>query len=398
MNETRIHGWMAGCLLLVSAMLIPVRPAAAAEGAAISVVLPLTGGASFLGKAERRTLEIVEEMVNEGGGIGGRTLHFAFSDDQSQPQTAVQLAAGLVARHPPVVLGSAVVAMCNAMAPLMRDGPVMYCFSPGIHPPPGSYVFTSNISTVDLASTLIRFYRLKGWTRLALITSTDASGQDAERGIQSVLARPENRGVRLVADEQFTPTDVSVAAQIERIRAAQPQALIAWSTGGPIGTVFKGLVQGGVTLPVGTTNGNMTLAQMRQYADFLPKELYIPSSEWPRHGAALTLPPAVETAQAQFFAAYEKAGIEPDVAASLSWDPALIVVQALRALGPQATAAQVKAYIAGLKGFGGINGVYDFTALPQRGLDEQDAVVTRWNAARKSWDVVSRPTGVPLAK
>jgi branched-chain amino acid transport system substrate-binding protein len=284
------------------------------------------------------------------------------------------------------------------MAPLMKNGPVMYCLSPGIHPEKGDYVFTSNVSTLDLASSLVTFYRLKGWTKIALITSTDASGQDAERGIKEVLSRPGNKGMTLVANEHFTPTDVSVSAQIEEIRAAQPQALIAWSTGGPIGTVFKGIIQAGLDIPVGTTNGNMTLAQMTQYADFLPKQLFIPSSEWPKHDASLALDPAVEKAQAGFFAAYDAAKITPDVAAGLAWDPALLVVDALRKLGPEATAVQVRDYLAKLKGFAGINGVYDFPKIPQRGLDEKDAVVTLWNPAQKAWEVVSKPTGVPLKR
>jgi branched-chain amino acid transport system substrate-binding protein len=257
-------------------------------------------------------------------------------------------------------------------------------------------VYTSNVSTLDLATSLVRYFRLKGWTRVALITSTDASGQDAERGIKDVLARPDNKDVSLVANEHFTPTDVSVSAQIEKISAAQPQALIAWSTGGPIGTVFKGIIQAGLDLPVGTTNGNMTLAQMTQYADFLPKQLFIPSSEWPKHDARLTLDPAVEKAQAGFFATYEAAKVTPDVAAVLAWDPALLVVDAIRKLGPAATAVQVRDHLAKLQGFPGINGVYDFPRIPQRGLDERDAVVTLWDPGQKTWKVVSKPTGIPL--
>ncbi|MDB5405925.1 MAG: receptor ligand binding region family protein [Rhodospirillales bacterium] len=381
---------------MVLAMALLATPALAAEDYEINVVLPLTGGGSFLGKAEQQGLQLAEGYVNGEGGIQGRKLKFIFHDDQSQPQTAVQLASQIVASHPAVVIGSAVVGMCNAMAPLMREGPVMYCLSPGIHPEKGDYVFTSNVSTVDLASALITFYRLKGWTKLALITSTDASGQDAERGIKDVLARPDNKGVTLVANEHFTPTDVSVSAQIEKISAAQPQALIAWSTGGPIGTVFKGIIQAGLDLPVGTTNGNMTLAQMTQYADFLPKQLFIPSSEWPKHDARLTLDPAVEKAQAGFFATYEAAKVTPDVAAVLAWDPALLVVDAIRKLGPAATAVQVRDDLAKLQGFPGINGVYDFPRIPQRGLDERDAVVTLWDPGQKTWKVVSKPTGIPL--
>jgi branched-chain amino acid transport system substrate-binding protein len=380
------------------AMALLVAPAMAAEDYEINVVLPLTGGGSFLGKAEQQGLQLAETFVNRDGGIQGRKVKFVFHDDQSRPQTAVQLASQIVASHPAVVIGSAIVAMCNAMAPLMKNGPVMYCLSPGIHPEKGDYVFTSNVSTLDLASSLVTFYRLKGWTKIALITSTDASGQDAERGIKEVLSRPGNKGMTLVANEHFTPTDVSVSAQIEEIRAAQPQALIAWSTGGPIGTVFKGIIQAGLDIPVGTTNGNMTLAQMTQYADFLPKQLFIPSSEWPKHDASLALDPAVEKAQAGFFAAYDAAKITPDVAAGLAWDPALLVVDALRKLGPEATAVQVRDYLAKLKGFAGINGVYDFPKIPQRGLDEKDAVVTLWNPAQKAWEVVSKPTGVPLKR
>jgi branched-chain amino acid transport system substrate-binding protein len=112
----------------VLAMALLAAPAMAAEDYEINVVLPLTGGGSFLGKAEQQGLQLAETYVNGEGGIAaGRKLKFVFHDDQSQPQTAVQLASEIVAAHPAVVIGSAVVGMCSAMAPLMKDGPVMYC-------------------------------------------------------------------------------------------------------------------------------------------------------------------------------------------------------------------------------------------------------------------------------
>ena len=371
--------------------------AAAAEATHdINVILPLTGGASFLGKEEQKALQLVEKMINKDGGIRGQPLKFVFYDDQSSPQTAVQLTNRAIASKPALVLGASLASVCNAMAPLMQSGPLMYCFSPGIHPPKGSYVFTSSVSTVDLAQALIRFFRLKGWTRIAFMTSADATGQDAERGLDQAVALPENQGVTVVERAHFNTSDVSVAAQIERIKAAQPQALIAWSTGTPIATVFKGIVQAGLDIPIATTHGNMTYAQMTQYAAFLPKQLYFPSPKWVPHEGILTLEPAVEKAQKQFFDTFKEANIKPDIAATLAWDPALIVIDALRHLGPSATASQVRDYIANLKGFAGINGLYDFPSVPQRGLDAQGAVVTLWNPARQAWELVSKPTGIPL--
>jgi hypothetical protein len=56
----------------------------------------------------------------------------------------------------------------------------------------------------------------------------------------------------------------------------------------------------------------------------------------------------------------------------------------------------LRAALAQTKGYAGVNGVYDFTATPQRGLDVTDAVVTRWAPAKNIWEIVSKPTGIPL--
>lgn len=364
----------------------------------INAVLPLTGGASFLGKEEQKALQLAEPVINKAGGIQGQPVHFIFYDDQTNPQTAVQLTDRIIAAKPAVLLGSTLVAVCNAMAPLMQNGPAMYCFSPGIHPPKGSYVFTSSVSTLDLADAQIRYFRLKGWTRLAFMTSADATGQDAEHGLDAVVNRPENKDITVVERAHFNTTDVSVAAQIEHIKAANPQALIAWSTGTPIATVFKGIVQAGLDIPIATTNGNMTYAQMTQYAAFLPKQLYIAAPEWVQHAGVIKLDPEVEKAQQQYFDAYKAANARPDIAASLAWDPAMIVIDTLRHLGPNATAQQVRDYIANLKGYAGINGIYDFPKIPQRGLDVQGAVITLWSPEHQTWELVSKPTGIPLGQ
>jgi branched-chain amino acid transport system substrate-binding protein len=370
--------------------------AAKAQAYDINVILPLTGGGAFLGKAEQKSLQLAEPVINKAGGIQGDPVHFIFSDDQSAPQTSVQLATHIIASKPAVILGSTLVGACSAMAPLMQDGPLMYCFSPGIHPAPGSYVFTSTVSTLDVADALIRYFRMKGWTKLAFLTSADASGQDGARGLDEIVSRPENKDITVVDRAQFNITDVSVAAQIEHIKAANPQALIAWSTGAPIATVFKGIIQAGFDIPVATTYGNMTYAQMTQYAAFLPKELYVPSSVWPQHDGLFKLDPAVESAQRLFFDSFNAAGEKPDIAYTLAWDPAMIVVDALKHLGTNATAKQVRDYIVSLKDFAGVDGMYDFTRSPQRGLSAQDSIVTMWNPTKQAWQWVSKPTGIPL--
>ena len=107
----------------------------------------------------------------------------------------------------------------------------------------------------------------------------------------------------------------------------------------------------------------------------------------------------VEEQQKKFYAAFNAAhGVKPDNMSALAWDPAGIVVAALRKLGTKATAAQVKEFVTSQTSYPGINGIYDFKSVPQRGLTVKNALVTRWDPAAGTWIVVSEPTGTPLPK
>jgi len=382
------------CLLFIAG---PAR-AQAAEPVRLHVILPITGSASFLGREQQTAIGLIEKQVNAAGGIAGRPVAFAYHDDESKPQTSVQLVTEILAEHPAVILGPSVNPACSAVAPLLAKGPVDYCFSPVIRPAPGSFVFASGVIATDIESTLIRFFRLKGWTRLALVVGTDATGQEAERGYDEALALPENKEVRFVERIRFNPSDMSVAAQMERVRSAKPQAVIVWTTGAPLATVFKGLIQAGLDLPVAASYGNMTYPQMAAFAGFLPKELYFPSPLWVAHAGDLALGPDIAAAQKIFYGAYEAAGGQPDAAAGTVWDPVMTIIDALKRLGPDTDAATLHAHLSHLTRYAGVNGLYDFARTPQRGLTQENAVVTRWDGEAKRWRVVSQLTGIPLAR
>jgi branched-chain amino acid transport system substrate-binding protein len=392
----RVRHSLSLATLLIAAAMTQGSAQPPANDISIDVIVPLTGTFSFIGKQEQIALQIGEQVVNKAGGVRGRPIHFNYYDDQSNPQYAVQLTKEVIARKSPILLGTSVTAGCNAMLPLLRNGPVTYCFSPGVHPPQGSYMFSSSLSTRDAQSALIRYARLRGWTRIAMITSTDASGQDGEQGLEEAMKSPDNAGVKLVEATRFNLTDLNVAAQIEQMKAADPQLIIAWTIGTPLATVLKGLIQGGVDLPVATSPGNMTYAQMRQYADFLPKELYMPSPQWPEQYAGVKLDPAVVKAKDTFFNALNAANVAADSAATLSWDPMMILVDTLRAIGPEASAKEIASHLSGLSNYPGIDGLYDFQKVPQRGIGEDSAVITRWRPELKTWQIVSQPRGIPV--
>ena len=361
----------------------------------INAVLPLTGAVAFLGKGEQAALEVVQDLVNKRGGIRGRPIRFVVLDDQSSPQLAVQLTNGLIAKGVPAIIGSTLAAICNAQAPLVKDGPVLFCLSPVITPPAGSYVFTSGQTTDDLISATLRFLQSRGWRKIALITANDATGQDFDARIDRIMGLPENRSASLVAHEHFNLADISVAAQMAHVKSSGANVLIAWTTGTQEGTLLRGAVDAGIDLPVLISPAHLTYADMKAYAAFLPKEVYFP-------GTAAFAPDSlpngpIKRAVADYLAAFRSHGIEPDQGYLFTWNPALLIVDALNKYGLGATPAQIREFIGSYRGAGAL-GQYDFQGIPQRGLNGSSVIIVRWDPAKGTWVGASRFGGEPLRR
>jgi branched-chain amino acid transport system substrate-binding protein len=370
-------------------------PARSAEPYDINVVISATGPGAFLGQAAIQSLTAIEKLVNSTGGIKGRPVHFVIADDQTAPAVAVQLATGLIAKGVPVILGSAVGATCSAMTPLFKNGPVNYCFAPVIHPVAPSYVFSAGASTRDLSLAGLRWARLHGIKKIAFLDATDTTGQDGETVSKANLALPEFAGLQLVANEHFNVTDINVNAQLARIKASGAELLYAQTVGTPFGTVLKNAYDSGLDLPILTNAGNINFTQMTQYAGFLPKEVYFTGYRFLEHATAA--PGPVREAQNQFIKAMNAVGVaRPDFSHNFAWDSTMIVIDALRHLGTNATAEQIREYIVALHGYAGINGIMDFRDGQQRGLTTNAALVVRWDTNKHDFVAASRPGGYAL--
>lgn len=85
-----------------------------------------------------------------------------------------------------------------------------------------------------------------------------------------------------------------------------------------------------------------------------------------------------------------------DTGTGIGWDPGMIVIDALSALGPDATPDRVHDCIEHLQGYAGISGIYDFRDGGQRGLTEKTVVMLRWDNTQFRWVAVSKPGGDPM--
>jgi branched-chain amino acid transport system substrate-binding protein len=379
---------------IAAAVCLGLRPAIAADPVDVPVILSLTGTAAFVGRGSQQSLQLIEEYVNRTGGIGGRPLRFVFQDDETNPQVGVQLMNGLIAQKTTVMLGSVNVGVCQAMAALVKDGPVMYCLSPGVHPEEGSYEFSALTSTTDAIDIALHYFHDINLRRVAIITATDATGQDADRMLDATIASLHGE-MQIVDREHFNPTDISVAAQMAKMKGANPQLLVDWATGSPAATVLRAYKEAGLDIPVLTSYGNAVNVLMRQqWQPFLPNNLYI--SAQGNLAPQQVADPALKAALAAYFDELARNSLQPDVVNGGAWDAGLLVAEALRKLGPAAPASQIRAFIANTRGWAGISGRYDFKAIPQRGIGRDVMYIARWDIAKQTWVAVSHAGGVPL--
>lgn len=383
----------AAAALLLS---VPYAPARAAEPYQINAIVSLTGSFAFLGNAEAASIRLVETLANKQGGINGTPIQMVIQDDQSNPQVAIQLANQIIAQHPAVMLGPTYVASCLAVAPLVRaNGPVQYCFAPTIHPPPGSYTFSGGASSYDQAVESLVFIQAKGWRRAAMITTTDATGQDIEAQFRAAYSTKRFAGLSLVDVEHFAPADVSIAAQMSKIEAQKPDVILLATVGTATGTALRGMQNAGLDdIPVVSNLGNVLHAAVNQFEPLFPKEIYFTAPRFIARDVSRAGP--VRDAQLSFYKAYAEQKIDPDVGNNFSWDPTWILIGALRHLGTKATAREVLDYVEHLHGFAGTDGIYDYTGGDQRGLALSSLVICRWDGAKKTWVTVSEPGGKPL--
>jgi branched-chain amino acid transport system substrate-binding protein len=391
MRTPRFLATLAAAALL--AIWSPIAQAAG-EPYDIYAVLPITGGAAFLGKQEAEALKVFEDNFNKAGGIGGRPLHFVIYDDQTSSQQAVTMMAQALDKHPAIVLDGGPATTCRATAALIANGPVQYCFTPSIHPAPGSFQFSALYSSDDQLGVTMRYFKARGFKRIAVLNGNDASGQDADQILQALIKTPDyaDAGVSFVAYEHYNLTDLSVTAQLSRIKAAGAQAFIAFTTGTAIATVLHGMQDLGLDIPLMTSAGNMAYAQMESYKAFMPKELLFA-------GPPALVPDqitdrGVRKAVAEYTAAFKAAGGQrPDLLAAVAWDPVQLLMTVLQKRGVNATPEQIRAEIASTRDFAATLGRYNFVATPQRGISSNWVIMERWDPDKDAWVTVSKPGG-----
>jgi branched-chain amino acid transport system substrate-binding protein len=318
---------------------------------------------------------IVEE-VNKKGGINGHPLQLVVYDDESDATKCNLAVKKLIKKDEvPVIIGPSTSGNSMAVVGVAEESkvPLISCAaSHKIVTPIESrkWVFKVAGSDSHVVEKLFEYMKKKSIEKIAVMSPSDGFGASGREEI--VRLAPLN-GMTVVADERYGPQDTDLTAQLTKIRSAQPQAIINWSTGPTQILAVKNWRDLGMD--------SIPLYQSHGFGSRKNIQLAGPASE----GVLLALArvnvgPLLPENDAQkkvimeYTKAYEERYKEPISSfGGHAWDSLHLAMAALQSVGPNA--AKIRDFLENTRGFVGQHGIFNFSAEDHNGLSKDDLVM-----------------------
>lgn len=351
----------------------PYEVQAAGEPYKIGAVFSITGGASFLGEPEKKTAEMIRDEVNKQGGINGHPIELIVYDDETDATKCNLAVKRLVKKDEvPVIIGPTTSGTSLAVVSIAEEAqiPLISCAaSYKIVSPVESHKWTFKVAGSDshVVGKMFDYMKTKGITKIAIMTVSDGFGSS---GREELLRLAPETGITIVADERYGPQDTDLSAQMTKIRATQPQAIVNWSTGPTQILAVKNWRDLGMdSIPLYQSHGfgnrkNLELAGKAAEGVLLPL-------------ARVNIGPLLPDDQLQkkvimeYTKAYETLYKEPISSfGGHAWDSMHLAIAALKAVGPEP--AKIRDFIENTKNFVGMHGIFNFSPQDHNGLSKND--------------------------
>ncbi len=250
--QTRIFGAVA----LFAAVLLAVVPVAAADTYKIGGVFSVTGRASFLGDPEKRSMELMVDEINNAGGIDGKMLEAVIYDTEGDPTKAVMSVNKLINKDRVIaIVGPSTTPTTLAIMPLAvrAQVPLISCAAGNkITEPAQPYVFKTAQSDILAVASIYGHMKAEGIQKIGILTVSNAFG---ESGREQLEAQAGDFGITVARAEKFGAKDTDMTAQLTKIRADDPEAVVCWGTNPGPAVVAKNADQLGLEVPLYQSHG-----------------------------------------------------------------------------------------------------------------------------------------------
>jgi len=340
---------MAACVML-----------ACGGGSAIKVglVVPLTGDVKTFGESARNGAMLAFDEVNAAGGINGRKIQVIATDDKNDPTEAANAGSKLIDMDQVVAILGSVSSKCSSPLSDKCQASRIPMITPTSTNPKVTvsedgkrkdYVFRACFIDPFQGTVGARFARdsLKAKTAAVMFDV----GNDYSKGLADYFkAAFEQDGGKITAFESYAKDDVDFSALLTKVKQAGPDALFLPDYYNKVGLIARQARQLGLKSVFlggdGWDSPEMTkIAGDAIYGGYFTNH-YSPDD--PR--------PLVQEWVKKYQA---KHGQRPDALATLGYDAALLLVQALKN-SPNARPEEIKTAIQAIRDFPCVSGKITF--------------------------------------
>lgn len=312
---------MIKSLLALAAM----GSAAVAQGAEIKlgVAAALTGGAGQYGASIRNGFELAAEQINAAGGINGDTIALVIEDEQGKKDEAINVFKKLIFQDKVLLVFGPTLSNSAQAAHPIAQGAKTPAFgtsntADGITTI-GNYIFRNSVTEADvLPETISVAAKHTGLKNVAVLYGND--DVFTKSGYDNFKKALEDLKIPVTTTETFAKGDVDFKAQLTKIKASNPDAIVLSALiaeGGPIMVQARQL---GLNVPVLGGNG-MNSVRVFELAKGASDNLWV-GSPWSIQNQSPENKHFVETYTAKF-------GAPPDQFAAQSYDALHIVREGL---------------------------------------------------------------------
>lgn len=310
--------------LLVALAATGMVATAGAADLKIGVAEALSGGAAQYGAAIKNGFQLAADEINAAGGINGNKLVLQIEDEQGKKEEAINVFKKLIFQDKVLmVFGPTLSNSAQAADPIAQAGKTVAFgtsnTADGITSI-GDYVFRNSVTEADVLPETIKIAAKKnGIKKVAVLYGND--DVFTKSGYDNFKKALEDLKIPVTTTETFAKGDVDFKAQLTKIKASNPDAIVLSALiaeGAPIMVQARQL---GIKVPFIGGNG-MNSVKVFDLAKGASDGLWV-GSPWSIENAT--------PANTKFIAAYKaKYSIAPDQFAAQSYDAMHIAAAALK--------------------------------------------------------------------
>lgn len=340
--------------------------AVAGEVIKVGAILAVTGGASFLGAPEAKTLQMLVDEVNAKGGVNGHKIELIIKDSAANPEKAISFAKQLIEEEKVfAIIGPSTSGETMKIKNISEEAKsiLLSCAAAEvIVNPVAKYVFKTPQKDSFAVRKIYMQMQKMGITKIGVVAGNTGFGKAGKAQLEMIAPEYD---IEVLISEVYDKKATDLTAVVTKLKGANVQAVINWSIVPAQSIVAKNMKQIGLNVPLFQSHGFGNIKYV-EAAGEAAEGIIFPAG---RLLVANVLSddnvqkPVLMKYKKDFESKFNEAA---STFGGHAYDAFMILVKAIEQAGPDKE--KVRDAIENMKGFVGTGGVFNFSPDDHNGL------------------------------